>query len=223
MPFRACARDRRRVSFGVKGRPLGGDPRRGADKSRDGLGQMSSSEHNPADRPRSVPKTGTTRATGAAHIVDVPPDDVRVLERWARSPTAPYRLVLRARIVLLAHRGLTIHETAATLGTTPRTVRLWRERYARRGCTGLERDAAGRGRKPELSVQTIEAIVAAGRLGTRPDGRPWSIRSLAAAYGASPSAVYRICRAHGVRPGLVSESEVLGTQSARGADAGDVT
>jgi transposase len=139
-------------------------------------------------------------------VIAVLPNDLPVLERWARSPTAPYRLVLRARIVLLAHRGMTIHETAATLGTTPRTVRLWRERYARGGCTGLERDAVGRGRKPALPVQTIEAIVAAGRRGARPDGRRWSIRSLAAAFGASPSAVYRICRAHGVRPGATRDS-----------------
>jgi len=101
---------------------------------------------------------------------------------------------------------MTIHETATSLGTTYRTVRLWRARFDRSGCAGLEKDAAGRGRKPALPPATIEAILAAGRDGTRPDGRPWSIRSLAAAFGGSPSAVYRICLAHGVRPGVRRES-----------------
>src|SRR5512134_1896246 len=56
---------------------------------------------------------------------------VRVeLEAIARMATAPFRAVLRARIVLLASHGVSNAEIARHLGCTEDTARVWRDRFA---------------------------------------------------------------------------------------------
>jgi Winged helix-turn helix len=59
------------------------------------------------------------------------------LKRLERSQTAPYRLVLRAKIVLLAARPLPNAQIAARLGVTTDTARKWRGRFAANGMDGL--------------------------------------------------------------------------------------
>ena len=53
------------------------------------------------------------------------------LESASRRATAPFRLVQRARIVLLAADGLPGRAIAARLGICEDTVRKWRRRYCR--------------------------------------------------------------------------------------------
>jgi hypothetical protein len=74
-------------------------------------------------------------------------EDRRTLDRWVRMPTAPQRLVLRSRIVLLLADGYAAREVARRLGVSRPTVALWRRRYAEEGCHALTRDRPGRGRK----------------------------------------------------------------------------
>jgi len=64
--------------------------------------------------------------------------DRAVLEARLRAPTTPQRDAFRAKIVLLAAKGRSTRSIAAELGTMPRTVSLWRGRYAREGLAGLE-------------------------------------------------------------------------------------
>jgi transposase len=78
----------------------------------------------------------------------------RTLERWVRMPTAPQRLVLRSRIVLMLADGCPAREVARRLGVSRPTVALWRRRYAQEGCDGLTRDRPGRGRKPSPMVES---------------------------------------------------------------------
>ena len=66
-----------------------------------------------------------------------------MLEARVRAPTSEQRDVFRARIVLLAAEGRSTRSIARELGTMPRTVSLWRGRYAREGLAGLR---IGRGR-----------------------------------------------------------------------------
>jgi hypothetical protein len=70
-----------------------------------------------------------------------------VLERWARSHTAPQRLVLRSRIVLLRAGGLSARDVADALAVSRNTVDLWCRRFATEGADALTRDRPGRGRK----------------------------------------------------------------------------
>lgn len=153
----------------------------------------------PTNEVRSAPELGNPTKDLPASVVALSSNDRRVMMRWARSPTAPFRLVLRSRIVLMAAAGKSPSEIARTLGTTARTVRVWRERFAACGIETLRRDAPGRGRKSALTTIAIDAIVAAAECGTRPDHRRWTIRSLAAAFGTNPSVVFRVCRARGIR------------------------
>jgi hypothetical protein len=80
------------------------------------------------------------------------------LDRWARTRTAPQRVVLRSRIVLLLADGLSAREAARQLRISRHTVDLWRGRFLAGGCDALLRDRPGRGRK--------RATAASG------DGRP---------------------------------------------------
>lgn len=82
-----------------------------------------------------------------------------VLEARLRAPTTPQRDVLRARIVLLAADGRSTRSIARQLGTMPRTVSLWRGRYAREGLAGLA-ERAGRGAKPKYGEETGRRILA---------------------------------------------------------------
>lgn len=87
------------------------------------------------------------------------PGDGAVLEARLRAPTTTQRDVLRARIVLLAAEDRSTRSIARELGTMPRTVSLWRGRYAREGLAGLqERRRAGP--KPKYGAATGRRILA---------------------------------------------------------------
>lgn len=101
---------------------------------------------------------GSARVTNvcAEPILESPPvaqalvvsfEDRKTLERWVRMPTAPQRLVLRSRIVLMLAEGCPAREVARRLGVSRPTVGLWRQRYQAEGCDALTRDRPGRGRK----------------------------------------------------------------------------
>jgi len=60
------------------------------------------------------------------------------LEATARRYTAPYRDVIRAKIVLYAAAGLDNDEIAARLDTPRQIVSKWRKRFFRERLPGLE-------------------------------------------------------------------------------------
>jgi hypothetical protein len=64
----------------------------------------------------------------ARHLV-VSDEDRRMLERWIRMPTAPQRLVLRSRIVLMLADGYAARDVARRLEIGRPTVALWGRRY----------------------------------------------------------------------------------------------
>ena len=69
--------------------------------------------------------------------VRLTPTDRLVLEARVRAPTSDQRDVLRARIVLLAGENRSTRSIAKLVDVMPRTVSLWRGRYAREGLAGL--------------------------------------------------------------------------------------
>ena len=69
------------------------------------------------------------------------------LERRARKYTLAYYLVQRAKIVLLAHKGLRNDEIAERLDTRREVVSFWRKRFFDQRMAGLDdRDRPGRPR-----------------------------------------------------------------------------
>jgi len=124
----------------------------------------------------------------------------RTLEGWVGARTSPQRMVMRARIVLLAAQGMANRRIAHTVRTSRPTVLLWRNRFAAGGVAALLEDAPGRGRPAAISPAKVGRIVEATTQ-TRPRGAThWSTRSMAKAQGVSHATVQRIWEAHGLQP-----------------------
>ena len=135
----------------------------------------------------------------AARVV-LTEEQKRELERCARGRRTQARLVLRARIVLLAAEGRTDLEIAERLKVVPRTAARWRARFLKLGVAGLDRDAARPGRPPTMTQEALLAVIEKTTRQKPPNRTHWSTRTMAAAAGISEASVRRIWRAHGLKP-----------------------
>src|SRR5450759_3566094 len=123
-----------------------------------------------------------------------------ILEGVSRSGVAAYRDVQRARVLLLAAEGVANTQIAATVGVSPASVKAWRERFAQDGLKAFGGVRPGRGRKPSIPAEKVQAIVHA-TLHEKPLGEThWSCRSMAKAQGVSPATVQRIWSARNIQP-----------------------
>ena len=81
-------------------------------------------------------------------IVKLSTEEKRELEARVRKYTLPYSKILRARMILLAAKGLTNKEIGQRLGTRREIVSLWRKRFFQSRLAGLEeRPRSGRPRR----------------------------------------------------------------------------
>jgi transposase len=127
-------------------------------------------------------------------------DDRCTLQRWSRGRMAPARLVLRAKIVLLAAAGRLNKDIATELKTGMKTVCQWRSRFAKQGLAGIEKDAP-RGARPASTTAALAAEIVRKTTTEKPAASThWSTRTLAAELGTSPSMVQRVWKAHGLQP-----------------------
>jgi transposase len=126
-----------------------------------------------------------------------------ILESLAKSLTAPYRDVTRAKALLLAAEGVANTAIAARLQVSPSSVVAWRDRFAEEGLAKIGRVRPGRGRKSQIPAEKIEEIVRLTQE-TKPKGEThWSCRSMADVVGVSPATVQRVWSARGLKPHLV--------------------
>jgi transposase len=130
------------------------------------------------------------------HLTDA---DRRILTAWIRAGKTPQRLVRRTRIVLLVAEGRSMRDVAAQVGTSTRTVALWRRRFEGGGPAALLADAPGRGRKAIVTDSARQRLGAL--LAMPPPASRWTIRALAAAGGISAASVHRILKADKVTLG----------------------
>src|SRR5947207_8910808 len=117
----------------------------------------------------------------------------RELARMARSHTLPHRVVVQARGLLLAAQGVANNQIARECGTTADTVRRWRARFEIDGIDAVGSIAPGRGRKPEIPQEAVDAIVD-DTLHTIPDDEStcWSTRTMGERHGVGKDTVARI-------------------------------
>ena len=112
---------------------------------------------------------------GRAHAVAVSPTKKRrrKLEQIVRASSSPQRLVLRARIVLLAADGMANAGIARSLGCSVAVVRTWRRRFAVHGIPGLfDKPRTGR---PEVHRPSARLAVLAVATSIPPEGESqWS-------------------------------------------------
>jgi Homeodomain-like domain len=114
------------------------------------------------------------------------------LRVYARGRSTPARVVLHARIVLLAAEDKQDLKIANLLSIVPRTAARWRSRFLRDGIAGLEHDVPRPGRTPSISPDLVRMVIAKTTrkdLLMRPSGAlaiwpPWPV-SARPVYGAS--------------------------------------
>jgi len=122
------------------------------------------------------------------------------LTQIAKSRTTSVRLVRRAQIVLLAAAGKQNDQIARELDVGRVQVGRWRERYAKDGLAGIERDLPRGGRPSEADAAEIVRLTTH----TKPEAAThWSTRTMAAKVGVSDTTVLRIWHRHGLKPHLV--------------------
>jgi transposase len=111
----------------------------------------------PAGGPAAVSEE--TAVPASPYAVCLEDADRAELESVTRRGTAPWRLALRARIVLLAAGGLANCAIAARLGICEDTARKWRRRYCESGMGGLA-DAPRPGRPRKFPARVVAEVKA---------------------------------------------------------------
>ena len=130
------------------------------------------------------------------------------LTRWSKGRSTPYRLVQRARIVLMAAEDMRNQTIAVALDTTPNTVGRWRRRFAEQGLAGIEKDAPRSGRRP-TKIHKLAPVIIEKTTQEKPAAAThWSTRTMAMEVGASRSMVHRVWQAAGLKPHLVRTFKV---------------
>ena len=129
-------------------------------------------------------------------------DDQRAeLSRIARSQTEPVRKVTQARVILALAGGSSLRQVERELGPTSKTILAWRDIFVARGVEGLGVIGRGRGRKPVIGADVLEAIVH-DTLHTVPDDESecWSTRTLGVRHGVGKDIVAALWRKRRLRP-----------------------
>lgn len=138
-----------------------------------------------------------------APVVDLTEAEQTQLAQWARGRRTPVRVVLRAKILLLAASREANRDIATVLGTSRQTVGLWRQRFATHRLAGIVQDAPRGGRPPHKRKAFVARIVKTTRHAPPRSATPWSLRTLAQHLGTNPTLVQRVWKAHGLNPHLI--------------------
>ncbi|MCH7667598.1 MAG: IS630 family transposase [Acidobacteria bacterium] len=126
-----------------------------------------------------------------------------------RSEAEPYRKVDQARALLMLADGVSIRATARELGTWPKTVMRWRDKFKDGGVESVGTIAHGRGRKSWLAEGTVAEVVRVTQRELPCDGSThWSTRTLAKRFGIGKDTVARIWRDHNLKPWKVETFKI---------------
>lgn len=143
------------------------------------------------------------------YIMEVTVEDRRELERLARSEVEPYRKVVQARALLMLADGVSIRATARELGTWPKTVMRWRDKFKVGGVGSVGTIGHGRGRKSWLVEGTVAEVVRVTQHELPADGSThWTTRTLAKRFGIGKDTVARIWRDHNLKPWKVETFKI---------------
>lgn len=129
-------------------------------------------------------------------------DEQSQLRKFARGRSTAARLVLRAKIVLLAASDMQNKDIAEKVDAQQKTVGLWRKRFAEKRIAGIVKDAPGRGRPPTIDEAMIAEIIRITTQEDPPNATHWSTRDMAKVAGVSAATVRRIWNRHGLKPHL---------------------
>jgi hypothetical protein len=144
-----------------------------------------------------------------ASALELSEQDRVALERMARSPKLPHRVVMQAQALLWASEGVANAEIARRCRVDPDAVRGWRKRFSEKGVSGVGKIAKGRGRKSWLPAGTVGAVLH-DTLHERPDdgSTHWTTRAMAERHGIGKDSVARIWRDHNLKPWKVETFKI---------------
>src|SRR5712691_4506491 len=121
------------------------------------------------------------------------------LERIVRAQTSEQRLVKRARVALLAEKGLTNEQIAALVGLSAHKIGKWRRRFAAEGIDGLADRPRPGGPRRYGHDERLRVFQTA--CSPPPEGETqWTVRSIAAAVGIGKSQVHAILAEADLKP-----------------------
>ena len=127
--------------------------------------------------------------------------DRAALEALVAQPTAPAGHVRRARLVLLAHEGVSGVEIAKRLHLSVPQVSRLRKRFERGGVAGLA-DQPKPGRGNNVSEAKVREIVKTVMEPPPAGYSHWSVRQLAVRVKLGHTVVHKILRANDLKPHL---------------------
>ena len=131
--------------------------------------------------------------------IEISKEILTELQTIARSTTAESRMVLRSKIILLWHQGLSFAETQPELDVSEVIINKWRRRFSEKGMDGL-RDLPRSGKPPVITPAQKAQVI---NLATSKPGKGytnWSERCIAKATGMSQSKVHEILREADFKP-----------------------
>jgi len=126
------------------------------------------------------------------------------LEAMAVDTTLAHRAVREAKGLLLAADGVANAVIGERLGVSRSTVLAWRRGFVEHGIDWVGKVRPGRGPKPTISQERIEAMIHDTLHTTPPDGAThWSVRSMATHSGLSKSTIQKVWSARRIKPHLI--------------------
>jgi hypothetical protein len=131
-------------------------------------------------------------------VLTLTPAQKAELQRLAKAPATPQKMVRRARIALFAAEGKDNDEIATTLGTSHVTVGLWRQRFLDLGLAGLD-EAPRSGRPSTIDSEKARRVLSEVVRPPKNAGR-WSCRRMARHVGLPKSTIQRLWAANDLKP-----------------------
>jgi transposase len=125
--------------------------------------------------------------------------ELRILSQRRRVEA---RLQQRARVVLLAAKGMQNKDIAVEVGLDRRQVALWRQRFLDGGIDALRKDAPRSGRPASVMAEMESRIVQATLHDKPVNATHWSTRTLAEHLGVGATTVRTAWRHNGLKPHL---------------------
>jgi transposase len=137
-----------------------------------------------------------------AKSIELDAEAERELRALSLGKRVEVRVQQRARIVMLAAKGMQNKDIALEVGLDRRQVAMWRARFLEGGIDALRKDAPRSGR-PALVMQEMESRIVQTTLNEIPtDATHWSTRTLAAHLGVGATTVRKAWHNNGLKPHL---------------------
>ncbi len=140
--------------------------------------------------------------------LSLPEQDKVFLQKLSEAPSTPQGIAMRARILLASGEGKANSAIAREYHVSRPTIVTWKHRYEEKGVAGIMHISKGRGRKPQIEEQKIEAIIYDTLHTTPEDSTQWSTRTLAKKHQVSHDFVKKVWQEHGLKPWLVKTFKV---------------